>query len=328
MESAAALNPGWMGEKQNESVDEGKLYRIENGPVRACIESIKKWGNSKFIVRTYIYRSYPRIDYDLEVHWLETGGDDKESPMLRAVFPLAIDDARFYCDVPFNVVERPGNGLINGDTIPFALAHHSDNPNTVEMNDGQEVPAQKWVDVNNGKDGLALLNKTRYGHSLHNNELRLTLMRSAGHPDLYPNLGKYSIQYSIYPHKGNWTEGVAVEGEDFNVPVYAAEPPSLSLVKEHATRAESASLISLDKKNVVLSGVKRSEDGKELIVRLYENEGKESGVTLVMPKGVQSVRRLNLIEQPLVSAETPKNDNGKLNFTIKPHEIVIIGLKY
>jgi alpha-mannosidase len=60
---------------------------VENGPVRACVETVKTWGKSKFIERTYIYRSYPRIDYDMEVHWLETGSDSTDSPMLRLCSP-------------------------------------------------------------------------------------------------------------------------------------------------------------------------------------------------------------------------------------------------
>ena len=62
-------------------------------------------------------------------------------------------------------------------------------------------------------------------------DLRITLMRTAGDPDIYPNLGKFNISYSLFPHTGDWKNGVWAEGEDFNVPVYAAEPPSLALVK-------------------------------------------------------------------------------------------------
>ncbi len=35
---------------------------VETGPVRACIETVKTWGKSRFVERTYLYRSYPRID--------------------------------------------------------------------------------------------------------------------------------------------------------------------------------------------------------------------------------------------------------------------------
>ena len=78
-------------------------------------------------------------------------------------------------------------------------------------------------------------------------------MRSAGAPDIYPNLGKFKITYALYPHSGDWKNGVWMEGDDFNVPVYAAEPPSLALVRAHATRPEEASFFSLDAKGVFLS---------------------------------------------------------------------------
>ena len=137
----------------------------------------------------------------MEVHWLETGSDSADSPMLRALFPLAVKDPRFYCQVPFDVVERPVNGKIDWKDAPSYLKSQSNiygvDP---EKGDGQEVPAQKWVDLTDGKTGIALLNKTKYGHSYHDGDLRLTLMRSAGNPDIYPNLGKFNISYALYPH--------------------------------------------------------------------------------------------------------------------------------
>jgi alpha-mannosidase len=141
---------------------------IEKGPVRACVETVKTWGKSRFIERTYLYKSYPRIDYDMEIHWLETGTDSTDSPMLRALFPLNIQNPRFYCQVPFNVVERPIDGMINGEKAPSWLTSQSNIYGvTPETYDGQEVPAQRWVDVTDGTKGIALLNKTKYGHSYH-----------------------------------------------------------------------------------------------------------------------------------------------------------------
>jgi alpha-mannosidase len=300
---------------------------VENGPVRACVETVRSWGKSRFIERTMIYRSYPRIDYDMEVHWLETGSDSTDSPMLRAVFPLALDNPKFYSHVPFDVVERPVDGKINGKDAPSWLKSQTDvyglKP---EKADGQEVPAQKWVDITNGKVGIALLNKTKYGHSFLKGDLRLTLMRSGGEPDIYPNLGKFDISYSLFPHAGDWKNGVLAEGEDFNVPVYAAEPPSLALVKTHATRAEEASFFSIDSKAVTLSGIKKAEDGKELIIRLAEMEGKDITVQLNVPVKIASARRLNIIELPLEKIEQPIVSENTIKVKIRAHEIVTLGI--
>ncbi|MGV8090842.1 MAG: glycoside hydrolase family 38 C-terminal domain-containing protein [Mangrovibacterium sp.] len=34
-----------------------------------------------------------------------------------------------------------------------------------DKGDGIEVPAQKWVDLTDGKVGVALMNNSKYGHS-------------------------------------------------------------------------------------------------------------------------------------------------------------------
>jgi alpha-mannosidase len=224
------------------------------------------------------------------------------------------------------VAERPVDGMLNGKEAPSYLRHSNAYGINAEENDGLEVPAQKWVDVSDGNVGIALLNKTKYGHSYSHGDLRITLMRAAGNPDIYPNLGKYNISYSLFPHSGDWKNGVWTEGEDFNIPVYAAEPPSLALVKEHATWPEEASFFSIDNKGVVMTGVKQSEDGNELIIRLCEIEGKESTVNITVPVNVKSARRLNIIELPLSDASAPVVNGKKLQVKIRPNEIVTLGI--
>lgn len=300
---------------------------VENGPVRACVETVKTWGKSRFIERTYLYRSYPRIDYDMQVHWLETGSDSTDSPLLRAIFPVDMKNSKFYSQVPFDVVERPVDGKINGKDAPSYLKHADAYGINAEVNDGQEVPAQKWVDVTDGKVGIALLNRTKYGHSFHNGDIRLTLMRAAGDPDIYPNLGKFNISYSLFPHTGDWTNGVWAEGDSFNVPIYAAEPPSLALVKTHASRPEEESFFSVFPANVVMSGMKPAEESEALIVRLVEVEGKETTATLKLPISVQTAQRLDLVEFPLPNAAAPAVDGKTITIKLRPHEIVTLGIK-
>jgi alpha-mannosidase len=312
--------------RQEDVSDVKSVKVVENGPIRACVETVKTWGKSRFIERTYLYRSYPRIDYDMEVHWLETGSDSTDSPMLRAVFPIAMENSRFYSQVPFDVVERPVDGKINGKEAPSWLKHEDVYGISAEVNDGQEVPAQKWVDVSDGKVGIALLNRTKYGHSYAHGDLRITLLRSAGAPDIYPNLGKFNISYALFPHSGDWKNGVWEEGEDFNIPVYAAEPPSLALVKSHASRPEEASFFSIDKTNIILSGIKRSEEGNELIVRLAEVEGRSGTVNLTLPFQIARAHRLNLLEFPLENAAAPGINGRSVKIEFRPKEIITLGI--
>lgn len=301
--------------------------RIYRGPLRTTIESEKLWGNSRFTVYTHIYRNLPRIDYEIDARWLETGSDSTDSPMLRAVFPIEMSKtSTFYNDVAYNVLERPHDGMLGGQPTPWYWQNPED-PGTVEREDGQEVPAQKWVDVNDGQTGFALMNRSKYGHCYNNGELRLTLLRSAGNPDEYPNLGKFTIQYAIMPHTGTWTNGVMLAGLDYNLPIYAAEPLSTSLEKERADLPEELQLFSIDQPNVLLSTVKKAEDGKELIVRLTEMTGQETPVCVTLPKEIAGARRVTVLEYPQEGVEKPKFEGRKLKLNLRSHEIVTVALK-
>jgi len=303
MEDAGSMSAWIIGKpKRIEDITDVESVKItERGPVRACIETVKKWGNSKFIQRTYIYRSYPRIDFELDVHWFESGGATTDGPLLRVIFPLALKNPRFFCQVPFDVIERPTNG--------------------------QEVPAQKWVDVTDGSNGIALINLTKYGHSFENGEIRLSLLRSFNNPDIYPDQGIQHIRYALFPHKGDWKNGVWDEGDNYNVPSLSTEPPSSALGKENASLPEESSLISIKPDNVVLSGLKESENGDEMIARLVEINGEKTKVTLTVPSAVKSSSRLNLIELPLEDAERLVITGNTISVTLQPHEIVTLGMK-
>jgi alpha-mannosidase len=305
--------------------------KITNGPVRACIESDKVWGNSKFHVRTYVYKTYPRVDFDVDVDWLEWGNETKDSPMLRAVFPVNMDsDARLYCHVPFDVVERPANGKFKGGEIPISEANNESigSVPTTETSFGQEVPAHFFSDVNNGKEGIAIINNSKYGYSYDAGEFRLSLMRSAGNPDFYPNLGRFNIRYSIYPHEGDWAQAnVMLEGEAFNNPVYASEPRSTAMEAGSKNAPQEASLFKVDATNVQVTAIKKAESGNELIVRFAEMEGKDTNVTITLPVQVKKARRLNLLEENLPEAAKATVSGKTVTVEAKPHEVVTLGLQ-
>ncbi len=302
MEEPNDMNAWTIGTiKETQDINDVESVRIvENGPVRATIEVIKKWRQSKFVQRTYIYKSYPRIDFDLDAHWFEIGDGKNPAPFLKTTFDIDIADPSFYNQVPFDVVKRPTNG--------------------------QEVPAQQWVDITDGKTGIALLNKTKFGHSFEKGQLRLSLLRATYLPDMYPNLGINHIQYSLYPHAGDWKNGVWAEAENFNIPVYAAEPPSLALVKSHATRAAEDSLIIVYPSSIVMCGIKQAEDGKNLIIRLAEVCGNETLATITLPFKVKEAQRVNIIEFLQEKGEKPIVTGNKISIQLKAHEILTLSI--
>jgi alpha-mannosidase len=100
----------------------------------------------------------------------------------------------------------------------------------------------------------------------------------------------------------------------------------LALVKAHSSRPEEASFFSIDAGNVTLTGMKRAEDGNELIVRLAEVEGKATTFNLTIPLNIVKARRLNLIELPLVNKSAPEINGRSVKIEIRPKEIITLGL--
>jgi alpha-mannosidase len=78
--------------------------------------------------------------------------------------------------------------------------------------------------------------------------------------------------------------------------------------------------------NVVLTAVKRSEDGKGLVMRFYEWAGKSGNVTLTVPPGATSAGVVNLMEKPEGSALTV-TDN-KVTVPVTPYQIQTVRVDY
>jgi alpha-mannosidase len=75
-----------------------------------------------------------------------------------------------------------------------------------------------------------------------------------------------------------------------------------------------------------MSGIKRGEDGKNLIIRLAEVNGKETEAVITLPVKAVSATRVNIIELPQVAANQPTVEGNKLKIRIKANEIVTLSV--
>jgi alpha-mannosidase len=120
------------------------------------------------------------------------------------------------------------------------------------------------------------------------------------------------LRYAIASHAGDWTGGAPRElGWSFANPVMA----SLVDMREEAQgkRAPSGSFCSIDKSNVVLSALKRAEDGDGIVARLIETGGVDTDVTLTLPTvAIREAMRANLGEE-----DVSKLDCGRHDVTVR-----------
>jgi alpha-mannosidase len=292
-----------------------------NGPHRAAVCAKHKWNDSTFKLTIAISAGVPRIDFTLEVNWLERGSPELGVPALKTAFPLAVADGQAQYEIPCGHIRR-STRKAEIVTLTTLLANcYAPLRQGLEMNPA-EVPAQKWADLTGRAPGggavaagATLLNDSKYGHSIVDGTIRLTLLRSSYDPDPLPELGQHVIRYALRPHVGEWTVSEATRaGSAFNNPL------SVVGAAAHAGRLPPQDrLAELLTPGVMLSGLKKAEDSEALIVRLYEMEGKATTARLWLSERLvrpdAPVVATDLMEQPL-AAGTARMENSVMQVEI------------
>ena len=99
--------------------------------------------------------------------------------------------------------------------------------------------------------------------------------------------------------------------------------PNIVIPIEKLPKVKERSLYSVDSKSVKIDSVKRSEDGKGIILRLYETMGMNDNVSLKFDQKYD-VTETNLIEEKIKNLKK-KTNSIELKFT--PFEIKSLYLR-
>ena len=83
------------------------------------------------------------------------------------------------------------------------------------------------------------------------------------------------------------------------------------------------SLISVDRPNIVVETIKQAEDGRGIIVRLYESQRQRGPVTLTTGFDLAEAWRTNLPEENQAALTSGGRSVG---LRVKPYEIVTLRL--
>ncbi len=264
----------------------------EDGPVRTTLELAWKCSQSTITQKIHFYAQSRRIDFETTADWKE------HQHLLKAEFPVDIhsDEATF--EVQFGNVTRKVHTNTSWDKARF------------------ESCAQKWMDYSEGHYGISLLNDCKYGHSVIDGTIGLTLIKCGVEPNPNADVETHSFTYALYPHSETWKQaGTVAEAYNLNQPAYAVPGGEVGSAMSYA---------SVDKANVVLETLKQAEDGNGIVARLYECENGRTKAALTVPAGITKAYSTNLLEQ--IEEELPVVD-GKVSFTIKPYEIKTILLR-
>ena len=264
---------------------------LEQGPLRAVVEIKRTYRSSQIHQKIALYHNSKRIDFDTWVDWHE------QHTLLKAAFPVNVMSPAATFDVQWGNVERSTHRNTSWDVARF------------------ETCAHKWADLSEGNYGVALLNDCKYGYDIHDNVLRLTLLKSATSPDPKADQGEHLMTYSLLPHENDWRAEVVQEAYALN------DPLILRRVNSASGSQAPASLVSVNIESTVIETVKQAEDGNGIVVRLYENQRNRGKITLSFGFNVAEAYHTNLLEE---NETTLTVENNQVKLDITPYQIITL----
>lgn len=244
--------------------DVSAVERYPNGLVirRRC-------GASEIAQHIRLVQGSKRIDFHTWIDWHE------DHVLLKAAFPVDIHAMNATYDIQFGHIERPTHRNTSWDAAKF------------------EVCAHKWADLSEGGYGVSLLNDCKYGYSIEDNVMKLSLLKAATYPYPEADRGKHEFTYSLLPHTGDFREGgVVQEGYKLNMPLLIRR-----IEAQDGELPERWSMISAAQENIVIETVKKAEDDDSIIARFYEAHNKKTPARITAGFDFKKVYLVDLMEE-------------------------------
>jgi alpha-mannosidase len=258
------------------------LVIAENTAHRASLRVTRRWRHSRVVQTFALVANGRRLDIGTWIDWRD------RRALLRTLTPAAVRAERATFECAFGVVTRPTHANTSWEEAQF------------------EACAHRFVDLSEPGFGLALLNDAKYGHSVRDNVLGLSLVRSPVYPDPLADEGEQSFAYALAPHAGDWRAGgVREEAEDLNQPLLTTPARNLA--------AGVVAPLAFEGLSAALGALKPAEDGNGLILRVYEPAGGRGLFAFRPPPGWRNAGAVDILEQ----ASEPKAAHGLTPFEIR-----------
>lgn len=252
---------------------DAEIAVLESGPVRARIKVVSRYNSSMLTQYFTLLPDSDQLLAECRLDWHE------KHKLLKLRYNTNLQNPKAYYEIPYGVMERPA--------------------------DGEEEPGLMWIAAKDEENGYAILNDCKYSFSVLGNAMELTAIRSPyyndhgrgaqGAPEMeFTDQGETEFRYAFaaLPKEG-WSATVKA-AKALNTPCTAIlennHPGVLPICGSHLQVAEE---------DIVVSALKRSEDGTGLILRAYETDG----------KAVTAHFTGSILPAPLTAAFTPYSVN-------------------
>ncbi len=233
---------------------------LEKGPLRCIVRVTTTYGFSVLITNWVLYAGSTYIESNITLNWNE------HLKMVKFSFPVNIGSPVATYETPYGYKVRATNG--------------------------DEDPGQRWIDVTGMSRGitygLAVINDAKYGYSVHNNDMRISVIRSAVYAHHNPRVldmnaehiwqdqGIHTFRILLLPHKDTWQKSnIARKAEEFLSPAIVIYQGI-----HGGSMPKAGSFISVDNEAIIVSAIKQSEEGDDLIIRCIETSGTGTSATV------------------------------------------------
>lgn len=277
-------------EKSWEVNDVKSIEVVEQGPVVSVLKVAYAYLDSTLEESIYVYNDVPRIDIKYHIDWKE------HHVFVKTLFPVDIHSTEATFDIQYGNVKRATHYNTSWDFARFEVCYH------------------KWLDLSEDNYGVSVLSDCKYGCSVHDGVIGLSMLKSALYPNPTADKEEHDFMFSIYPHVGDWKAAKTVQE------AYKVNNPMTVAVKgnEGGDKPAAYSAVATSDENVIVEVLKKAEDSDAMIVRMFECYNRRTNSTVTFPSEIASIKECDLMENDVADVAF---DGATAQFTIKPYEI-------
>ena len=236
----------------------------------ATVTIEKQWGESRLEQIVILRDDAERLEFVTKVDWQE------KHKLLKVAFPVNAYANEAYHETQFGYVKRPVHRSYQTDKDRYEVCNH------------------RYTALTDGAHGAAVLNDGKYGVNVVDNEIRLTLLKSAMMPDQTADRGVQEFAYAFYPFDGAFQDSDVVrQAAGFNeTPVFAEICDDLGPI------------FLPDKKNIIVDTIKPADTIENaLLVRVYEAMGKQTDCAFTAHENIKSITETDMLEENPASVD-------------------------
>ena len=255
---------GSMYENLPVPLEECATVTMQPETYRAALEINRKIGASAMTQEIVLTADSPYIEFVTQIDWQE------RHKLLKVAFPVNAHAKEAIHEIQFGYVKRPTHRSYQTDKDRFEVCNH------------------RYSALTDGAHGAAVLNDGKYGVNVVDNEIRLTLLRSAMMPDQNADRGMQRFTYAFYPFDGAFA--------DSDVPQRAAEQNE-PVVFGGITDGLGPIFLA-DAGNILAETIKPADTADNaLLVRAYEAMGKQTDCAFTANPRITKIVETDMLEE-------------------------------